>query len=389
MVTTPRTLIHGIDIVESGMRLPGGWVLLDEAGIVATGQTTPWQDVAEPGDVIVDGTEIAGPGAILTPGFIDIHGHGGAGRAYDDGVDAIREARAAHRSHGTTRAVISLVTDDVDGLAERVRMVRDLMRTDHDVLGSHLEGPFLDPAHKGAHDPDLLRDPTSDAVARLLDAGEGTVAQITLAPERAGGMDAIRAVVAAGSVAAVGHTDVDAEGAAEAFDAGATVLTHAFNAMRGIHHRAPGPVVAAATDPRVRLEVIADGVHVDLDLIRMLFASAPERVVLITDAMAAAASGDGDYVLGSLDVTVRDGVARLAHGDSIAGSTLTQDVAVANVVAAGVALEAAVDAVTRTPAEALGRAERFGRLRQGYAADAVLLDRDLRVRAVWADAKRV
>ncbi len=389
MVTGPRTLIHSVDIVESGMRLPGAWVLLDRAGIVATGQTTPWQDVAEPGDVVIDGSEIAGPGALITPGFIDIHGHGGAGVAYDDGVEAIRAARAAHRAHGTTRAVISLVTASVDDLVDRVRMVADLTRTDHDVLGSHLEGPFLDPGHKGAHDPHLLREPEAAAVERLLAAGEGTVVQITLAPELPGGMDAIRAVVTAGAVAAVGHTDADAETAAEAFDAGATLLTHTFNAMRGIHHRAPGPVVAAATDPRVFLEVIADGVHVDLDLVRMVFASAPERVVLVTDAMAAAAAGDGDYILGSLAVTVRDGVARLAEGDSIAGSTLTQDVALANAVCAGVPLEAAVDALTRTPAQAIGRADRHGRLRQGYAADAVLLDRDLRVRAVWADAQRV
>ena len=389
MTTSGRTLIHSVDIIESGMRLPGAWALLDNAGIVATGQTTPWQDVAAPGDVIVDAVEVAGPGAILTPGFVDIHCHGGAGFAYDDGVDAIRAARAVHRMHGTTRSVISLVTATTDELAARVAMIADLTRTDADILGSHLEGPFLDPGHKGAHDPDLLIHPEVAAVTALLEAGAGTVVQITIAPELPGGLEAIHAIVAAGTVAAVGHTDADAEIAGEAFDAGATLLTHTFNAMPGIHHRAPGPIVAATSDPRVRLEIIADGVHVDLDLVRMVFAAAPERMVLVTDAMAAAGSGDGAYILGALEVTVTDGVARLTHGDSIAGSTLTQDVALRNVVAAGVPLEAAVDALTRTPAEVIGRGDRFGRLRQGYAADAVLLDADLSVRAVWVDAARV
>ncbi|WP_040166617.1 N-acetylglucosamine-6-phosphate deacetylase [Microbacterium gorillae] len=384
-----RTLIHSVDIIDSGTRLPNAWALLSPDGIVATGQTTPWQDVVGPHDTVIDAAAVAGPGAILTPGFIDIHGHGGAGRSYDDGPDAIRAARAVHRRHGTTRAVISLVTDTLDRLAERVAMVADLTGTDRDILGSHLEGPFLDVSHKGAHDPELLRAPEHDAVERLLAAGRGTVAQITLAPELPGGLDAVRTAVRHGAIAAVGHTDADADMAGEAFDAGATLLTHAFNAMPGIHHRAPGPVVAAASDPRVRLELIADGVHVDLDLIRMMFASAPGRIVLVTDAMAAAGSGDGAYILGALAVTVRDGIARLTAGDSIAGSTLTQDQALRNVVAVGVPVEAAVDALTRTPATLLGHEDRLGRLRQGFAADAVLLDRDLVVRGVWADGERV
>ncbi|MDR2295075.1 MAG: N-acetylglucosamine-6-phosphate deacetylase [Microbacterium sp.] len=384
-----RTLIHSVDIIESGQRLPGAWALLDDDGVLATGQTTPWQDVSAEADVVIDAVEMAGEGAILTPGFIDVHGHGGAGFAYDDGVDAIRAARDVHRSHGTTRAVISLVTAPIDDLAANVALIAELTRTDRDILGSHLEGPFLDPGHKGAHDPELLRAPKVALVQRLLDAGEGTVRQITLAPELSGGLDAVRAVVASGAVAAVGHTDADAETAGEAFDAGATLITHAFNAMPGIHHRKPGPVVAAASDPRVRLEIIADGTHVDLDLIRMMFASAPGRMVLVTDAMAAAGVGDGDYILGALAVEVRNGVARLAEGGSIAGSTLTQDAALRNVVQAGVPLEQTVDALTRTPAELIGRGDDLGRLRQGYAADAVLLDRDLHVRAVWADGVRV
>lgn len=264
-----------------------------------------------------------------------------------------------------------------------------MMKTNPDILGVHWEGPFLDPGHKGAHEESLLRAPDAASIERIVSEWSDVISQITIAPEREGALDAIRALSGAGVVVAIGHTNADADEARDAFDAGATLVTHAFNAMPGIHHRAPGPVVAAASDPRVSLELIADGVHVDLDLIRMIFASAPGRVVLVTDAMAAAGSGDGDYVLGNLEVTVKDGIARLTHGDSIAGSTLVQNVALQNTVGAGVSLPAAVDALTRAPASVLGLDDRLGRLRPGFASDAVLLDRDLNVRAVWCDAKLV
>src|SRR5690606_7124782 len=214
--------------------------------------------------------------------------------------------RAMHRAHGTTRAVVSFVTAPVDDLVRRVAEVADLMQTDVDIIGSHLEGPFLDPAHHGAHEPALLRDPVAADVRRLLDAGRGTVRQITLAPELPGGVEAIRLIVDAGAVAAVGHTSADAAQAVAAFDAGASILTHAFNAMPGIHHRAPGPVLAAAADRRIVLEAIADNIHLDPAVIKLLFDSAPGRVALVTDAMAAAGSADGEYDLGAVRVTVEN-----------------------------------------------------------------------------------
>ena len=291
---------------------------------------------------------------MLAPGFIDTHGHGGAGASFDDGAVAIRTARDLHRAHGTTRAVISLVTAPLDDLARNVAGIADLMRTDADILGSHLEGPFLDPAHHGAHEPSLLREPAAADVQRLLDAGGGTVRQVTIAPELPGGLEAIRIVVAAGSAAAVGHTSADAAQTAAAFDAGATILTHAFNAMPGIHHREPGPVLTAAADHRVVLEGIADNVHLHPTVIKLLFDSAPGRVALVTDAMAAAGSADGSYDLGAVKVTVTDGIARADDTGSIAGSTLTQDVALQRSVQAGVPLADAVRALTATPARAIG-----------------------------------
>ncbi|CAD5138404.1 N-acetylglucosamine-6-phosphate deacetylase [Microbacterium sp. Nx66] len=376
---TGSLVIHSVRLVDRGEVAEDAWVRIEDGVVVARGTGTDW----EPATEVVDGTEVAGAGALLTPGFVDIHGHGGAGAAYDDGVDAIRTGRNLHRAHGTTRAVISLVTGTIDDLARSVALIAALTRTDGDVLGSHLEGPFLDPGHHGAHEPTLLRHPVAADVARLLEAGEGTVRQVTIAPELPGGIDAVRQIVAAGAAAAVGHTDADAAMAVAAFEAGASLLTHAFNAMPGIHHRAPGPVLAAAADHRVILEAIADDVHLDPHVVKLVFDAAPHRVALITDAMAAAGSADGRYDLGAVKVTVENGVARADDTGSIAGSTLTQDVALQRAVAAGVDLPEVVRALTETPARAIVRDAHLGALRPGLLGDAVLLDAELRVARVW------
>ncbi len=375
------TVIHSTRLVDAGTVTPDTWVAFTDGVVASTGTGRGWHalDAAD----VVDGGE-----GFLTPGFIDIHGHGGAGAAFDDGPEAIATARALHRAHGTTRAVISLVTASLDDLAARAGMVADAAARDATILGSHLEGPFLDRGHKGAHTEALLRPSTPHDLDRLLEAGRGTIRQVTLAPEIDGGMDAVRRLVAAGVAVAVGHTDATQEQTAAAFAAGATILTHAFNGMRGIHHREPGPVMAALRDDRVFLEVIADGIHLHADVIRLAFDEAPGRVALITDAMAAAGAPDGAYALGGLAVTVTDGTARLDAGGAIAGSTLTQDRALRVAVAAGVPVAAAVTALTAVPARAVGRPE-LGSLHPGGIADAVLLDAELQVTGVWVDGVRV
>lgn len=376
------TVLHGARLVDGGAVTDDAWVAFADGVVTATGTGDGWRSVAG-----AEAVDLAG--AWLTPGFIDLHGHGGAGAAFDDGPDAIATARALHRAHGTTRAVLSLVTASVDDMAARAAVIADLAEADATILGSHLEGPFLDPGHKGAHTESLLRAPTPAAVARLLDAGRGTIRQVTLAPELDGGLAAVGSFMDAGVVVAVGHTAATEAQAQAAFDAGATLLTHAFNAMPGIHHRAPGPIVAAMRDPRVTLEVIADGVHVHPDVIALAFDAAPGRIALVTDAMAATGVGDGRYVLGGLAVTVTDGTARLDAGGAIAGSTLTQDAALRTAVAAGIPLAAAVAALTTVPARVLGLEDRYGALRPGHAADAVVLDADLAVTAVWVDGVRI
>ncbi|MDS0244093.1 amidohydrolase family protein [Microbacterium kitamiense] len=370
-----NVLVRDVRLVDHDEVVEDAWVRFADGRVTATGRGTP-RDPG-PGVRVVDGD-----GGVLTPGFIDIHGHGGGGAAYDDGRTAAARARAFHRGHGTTRAVLSLVTAPLPRLVERVATVADLAASDETILGSHLEGPFLDPGHHGAHDPALLRLPSRADIDRLLVAGRGTIRQVTLAPELPGAEAALAQFRAAGVVVAVGHTDADAVTAARAFDAGARILTHAFNAMRGIHHRHPGPVVAALRDDRVVLEVIADGVHVHPDVVALLVTAAPGRIALVTDATAAAGTGDGPSALGSLAIEVREGVARVRGTDTIAGSTLTQDAALRRAVAAGVPLPAVVTALTSTPARAIGRPD-LGHLDAGSPADAVLLDSDLRVRRVW------
>lgn len=381
--TQGSRVIHSARIVDGdGSVAENGWVRFEAGRVAARGTGRTWADA----DDVVDATAVAGTDALLTPGFIDIHGHGGAGAAYDDGAEAIRRGRAMHRAHGTTRAVISLVTATIEQLAAQVATIADLADSDHDILGSHLEGPFLDPGHHGAHEPTLLRHPDPADVSLLLDAGRGTVRQMTIAPELPRALDAIRLVVDAGAAAAVGHTDADAKTARQAFEAGASILTHAFNAMNGIHHRAPGPVLIAAADHRVVLEGIADNIHLDPHVIKLLFDAAPARVALITDAMAAAGGADGRYDLGAVKVTVTDGVARADDTGSIAGSTLTQDVALRRAVEAGVALGDAVRALTATPARAIGYGGSLGMLQPGFAADAVLLGAAFDVRHVSVGA---
>lgn len=375
------TLLRGGTAVDERGEVADAWLLLDGDTIAAAGAGPD----APAADEIVDLD-----GATVVPGFIDLHGHGAGGHAYDDGGAELADALLVHRAHGTTRSIVSVVTAPLAELRERLASIAALSAADPLVLGSHLEGPFLAPARRGAHDPQFLRDPDQATLDTLLEAAGGTLRQVTIAPELAGGLDAVRQLTDSGVIAAVGHTEADLDQTRAAFEAGARILTHVFNAMPGIHHRDPGPVVAALDDPRVTVELVLDGHHVHPDVAEVVFAAAPGRVALITDSMAAAAAPDGDYRLGSLNVTVRDGLAVLSGTSTLAGSTLTQDAALRNAVTSvGLPLPDAVGALTAAPARALGLGGRLGRLEPGFAADVVVLDDDLQVTAVWAAGVRI
>ncbi|MFD0704508.1 N-acetylglucosamine-6-phosphate deacetylase [Alloscardovia venturai] len=337
-------------------------------------------------------------GFIVCPGFIDIHSHGAWGASFDDGSSAIAQARAFHMIHGTTRQVLSLITNPWDLLLDNVRKAAQVSHAREDVLGLHLEGPFLAIQRKGAHDERCLLDPTDDRVRELLHAADDTLRQITIAPELPHGVDAISQFTAAGVHAAVGHCDANYEAAVRGFEGGADILTHMFDAMNGISHRAPGPIAAAIEREAVVCEIIADGFHVQVPVLRLAARLACHRLALVTDSMAAAGCPDGAYTLGNLDVKVVDGHARLASNGAIAGSTLVLEQAVQRMVhEVGMSVQDAIEAATFTPARAIGvhkvnsvTSAPLGLLQEGYAADLLVLHPDtLEVQRVWCAGHEV
>jgi N-acetylglucosamine-6-phosphate deacetylase len=353
--------------------------------------------IVDGGEVTVDGDRIvpARPGAApasaldltghwVVPGFVDMHNHGGGGTSFANGTaDEILHAVHTHRLHGTTTLVASTVTGDMDALAQQAGLLSELAEQG-EIAGVHFEGPFISPCRKGAHAEDLLRDPDPAEVRKLLDAARGRAKMVTLATELPGGLDSVRLLVEHGVIAAIGHTDATFEQTVEAIDAGATVATHLFNAMPGLGHRAPGPIAALLADPRVTVELINDGTHLHPAALELAFHHAgAARVAFITDAMDAAGFGDGEYRLGPLAVEVKDGVARLVEGGSIAGSTLTLDRAFQRAVTVdGLPVEDVVRAISANPAVLLGVDHEVGSLEPGKYADLVVLDEEFALKGV-------
>ncbi len=369
-------LITGGRVATPDGVLDPGWVLVDDGTISSVGSGEP---PARPDAEVTDAS-----GSWVLPGFVDIHCHGGGGAAFTSADPAhVRQVVDAHTAHGTTTMLASLVTRPVPELVEQVAALADLVQEGL-VAGVHLEGPFLSAARCGAHDPAILRPPDPVSVDALLAAGRGTIRMVTVAPELDGAVPAVKRLVDAGVIAAIGHTDALADDVVPAVDAGASVATHLFNGMRPLHHREPGPIGVLLDDERVTVELICDLVHLHPTVVRLAARHAGAgRTVLITDAIAAAAAGDGVYDIGGLEVNVTDGVPTLAGGGSLAGSTLTMDAAFRNLVqSCGLGVLDAVAAASTRPAELLGLGNVTGRLAPGYAADVVLLDDALRPTSV-------
>ncbi|MFF0748214.1 N-acetylglucosamine-6-phosphate deacetylase [Streptomyces sp. NPDC004267] len=351
--------------------------------------------IVENGRVIVENGRIAGSapaeaptldlsGHWLVPGFVDMHNHGGGGASFTSGtVDEILTGVRTHRLHGTTTVVASFVTGEMDFLSRRAGLLSELAEQG-DIAGIHFEGPFISPCRKGAHDETLLRDPEPAEVRKLLDAARGQARMVTLATELPGGLDSVRLLAEHGVIAAIGHTDATYEQTRAAIDAGASVATHLYNAMPALGHRAPGPIAALLEDERITVELINDGTHLHPAALELAFHHAgPERVAFITDAMDAAGFGDGRYMLGPLEVEVKDSVARLVEGGSIAGSTLTLDRAFKRAATVDkLPVESVVQAISANPARLLGVYDRVGSLEAGKDADLVVLDAEFEVRGV-------
>lgn len=378
-------VIHGADLVSHGTRSADRWIAFADGSVIDGGSGEQWRPRAE----LTDAEVVDAGGRLLVPGFVDLHNHGGAGVEFAHAGARLSTAIAAHAGRGTTRTVMSLISAPIETLVAQTESLAPAVASDPRIVGLHLEGPYLARAHCGAHRVEHLRAPTAPEVQRLLDAAAGTVVQVTIAPELPGASETIGLLRDAGVRVAVGHTAATYEQARDAFEAGASLLTHAFNAMPGLHHREPGPLLAALEAEHVTVEVINDGVHVHPGLVRLLFDLAPGRVALVSDAMAAAGSPDGRYRLGGSDVIVAEGVARVADSGVIAGSTITVLDAVRNAVReVGLDLAVAVAAATQVPAAAIGRSGCHGHLDVGAAADAVLLDDELNVAAVWCAGLR-
>ena len=333
-------------------------------------------------------------GHLLLPGLVDVHCHGGAGGSFPDSDEAgVRRAAAHHRSRGTTTLVASLVSATPTVLRDRLALLAPLVG---DVLaGVHLEGPYLSAARCGAQDPAALRPGDPAELETLLSTG--AVVSVTFAPETDRAAELLAVCRAHGVLPSLGHTDADAATTAAVVRAAGSPVsaTHLFNGMPPLLSRAPGPVaacLAAAARGELVVELVADGVHLAPETVATVFdLVGPDAVALVSDAMAAAGEPDGAYRLGALDVTVREGVARLAHDPSaIAGGTATlSDVLRRTVRDAGVDLAAAVTAATRTPARLLGLDAEVGELTPGRRADVLVTTPDLVPVAVYAAGVRV
>jgi N-acetylglucosamine-6-phosphate deacetylase len=371
-------LLTDARVVAAEGVLERGWVRVADGRITDVGTGPPPDDR--------DRTEL--PGRHLVPGFVDLHVHGGGGHStLSPDPEEIDAAASFHRRHGTIRTLVSIATAPIDEMVEALSAAAQLTAAGQ-ILGAHLEGPFLNPVRAGAHDPRHLLAPDPNTLDRLVGAADGALRVMTLAPELPGGLDLVRRIRDAGIVAAIGHSDADYATTTRAFEAGATLVTHLFNGMRPMHHREPGVAGAALADPSVTCELINDGVHVHDAAARLAFTAATDRVALVTDATAAAGDASGTYRLAGVEIRVSDGAPRLADGVTLAGSTLTMDMAVRRAVhELGVPLPMAVAAASRVPAHVLGIADEAGSIEAGRAADLVVLDDALEVEAVMLDGR--
>ncbi len=377
VVSAPRLLVAGAVTGPGALVLEGGRIV-------------------EVLDQVPDHVDVALDHGLLSPGLVDVQINGFAGvdfaSATSDDWDAVD--RALVRS-GVTAYVATFITAPVEDLADALdrtasRRSAGPVEDGARLVGAHVEGPFLSPRYRGAHDADLMRDPDPEALDVLLGSpGREALTILTLAPERDHAIDAVKRLAAEGVVVSIGHTDATGAVVTAAADAGARMVTHLFNAQRPLGHREPGVPGQAMSDDRFVVGLIPDLQHVSAPIVRVIMRACAGRVVLVTDAVAAAGMPPGRYELGGEDLVVSDDgtLPRRADG-TIAGSVLTLDEGVRNVAAQGVDLAVALEAATRVPADLVHRPD-LGRLEAGARADLVWFDDDLRVQRTWVDGRIV
>ncbi|MFC5403112.1 N-acetylglucosamine-6-phosphate deacetylase [Cohnella soli] len=383
-----------------------GKILTEREGIIESG-TIAWRgehiayvgkDANFPDEQFQDGhslVRIDANGGWVVPGFIDVHVHGGDGRdfmeANDESFDAITRF---HRRHGTTGLLATTVTASPEAIKRVVRFAKSYQNKDThnaELLGVHLEGPFISPAQSGAQDPRYIVLPRRDWLEGWTREHPNTIRMLTLAPELDGAHSLIGWLNEHGIVAACGHTNASYDQIIEATEQGLCHAVHTFNAMKGIHHREPGTVGAILDDARISAEIIADGHHVHPACIRLLAKlKGPDRFILVTDAIAATGMADGEYHLAGHDVVVKDAVSRLKHGGNLAGSTLTMiDACRYMIETVGLDIGQVSRYASGNPARLLGLERWMGSLEEGKLANVLLLSPQLELQTVWVRGKNI
>ena len=378
------TLLHIRRAITPSGEIADAALLIRDGVIDAVG---PREGLSLPSDA----QEVQAIESTAIPGFIDVHIHGAGGHDVMEG-DAAALATISRKlaQFGTTSFVATTVTaspDDtcraVEGIARYITQQHESDEARAEILGMHFEGPFLSKERRGVQPLEWLRLPSAELLNRFLTAAAGNSRILTIAPELLGAAPCIDAAINAGIVVSIGHTDATYEQARAAIARGAHHATHVYNAMRPFSHRDPGVIGAVLTSPEVTAELIADGVHVNEVAMKILLqAKTAERIILISDGISATGMPDGKYMLGSFAVTVSGGICRNAEG-KLAGSTLTLDRALRNIVALGVPLADAARMLTLNPAKLLGIEFKKGALRPGADADIVFLDENLHISRVW------
>jgi len=378
LLHTAKALTPATEILDAG-------ILIREGVIEAFG---PREGMSLPAGA----QEIAASGQTAVPGFVDVHIHGAGGHDVMEGTkEAMGAVARTVAKHGTTSFVATTVTASPEDTCRSVEGIARFICTQHEtdearaeVLGIHYEGPFISPVRRGVHPVEWIQLPSAELLEKLLHAASGNARILTIAPELLGAAPCIDAAHKAGVVVAMGHTDATYEQARAAIARGARHAVHVYNAMRPFSHRDSGVIGAVLTSPEVTAELIADGVHVEEAAMRLLLqAKGAGCVILVSDGISATGMPDGKYMLGKFEVTVSGGVCRNAEG-KLAGSTLTLDRALRNIVGLGLPLADAVRMLTVNPATLLGIEFKKGALRIGADADIVLLDEGLQVTNVWA-----
>jgi len=371
------TVIKNGTVITPFRTIKNGVVIFENRKITAVGRES---DVKIPkGAIAIDAS-----GKIVAPGFIDIHIHGGGGRDIMEGsYEAINEIAKFVASHGTTAFLPTTVSASRDDLLNAVRAVKKAIERGTEgaeVLGIHLEGPYINPEKCGAHDAEYVRPPSPDEIKELLEAANRTIKIVTFAPEVKGSKELVKELGKLGIVASIGHSNATYREAMDAINLGVTHAAHTFNEMRSFHHREPGVLGAVLVRDKLTAELISDNIHVHPVAMKLLVRTkGTDKVVLVTDAIQAAGMPDGKYKLGKQSVIVEKGVCRLESGE-LAGSTLTMDEAVRNAMKlVGIPLRTAIKMATINPAVVVSVDKNKGSLEPGKDADIVIIDDEVNV----------